>query len=240
MPELPPEIDTSRPHSARDVRLHDRRQEQLRRRPRGRAAGAEALAQRAHGRAGEQGVPGPGGALPDGRGGNTAVPRHRHRAAHHEQRPRGRPAIDPACRVVYCDNDPLVLTHARALLTSSRAGRTAYIHADVREPKAILSNPEVRDVLDFGQPIALMLVALLHGIQDEDRPAEIVATLIDALPPGAYLVASHLTMEHDTTRAAANGCCRAPGSPCRSGPPTTSRARVRRARPGAARGGAGL
>jgi hypothetical protein len=107
-------------------------------------------------------------------------------------------AIDPTCRVVYADNDPLVLAHARALLTSSPEGRTAYIPADVRDPKSILSNPAVREVLDFDQPIALMLVALLHLIPDEDNPAEIVATLLDALPSGSYLTASHLTMEHDT------------------------------------------
>ena len=107
-------------------------------------------------------------------------------------------SVDPACRVVYCDNDPLVLAHARALLTSSREGRTAYIHADARDPGAILSAPEVRDVLDFSEPVALMLVALLHGIADADKPADIVAALVGALPPGSYLVASHLTMEHDT------------------------------------------
>lgn len=107
-------------------------------------------------------------------------------------------AVDPACRVVYCDNDPLVLAHARALLTSSPEGRTAYIHADAREPETILDNEDVRDVLDFGQPIGLMLVAFLHGILDEEKPAEIVNTLVGALPSGSYVVASHLTMEHDT------------------------------------------
>ena len=110
-------------------------------------------------------------------------------------------SVDPSCRVVYADNDPLVLVHARALLTSSAAGRTAYIHADARDPGAILDNPAVRGTLDFGQPVGLMLVALLHFIPDEDKPAEIVATLLDALPPGSYLTASHLTMEHDTDAA---------------------------------------
>jgi SAM-dependent methyltransferase len=120
-------------------------------------------------------------------------------------------SIDPACRVVYCDNDLLVLAHARALLTSTREGRTAYIHADLREPEAILSSPEVRDVLDFSQPVALMLVAILHHIPDEDKPAEIVATLVDALPPGSYVVASHLTMEHDTDPGGAPGVLRGSG-----------------------------
>ncbi len=106
-------------------------------------------------------------------------------------------AIDPSARVVYVDNDPLVLAHARALLTSAPAGRTAYIQADFREPAAILSDPATRDVLDFGKPVALMLVAVLHFTPDEYRPAEVIATLLDALPSGSYLAASHLTTEHD-------------------------------------------
>jgi SAM-dependent methyltransferase len=105
--------------------------------------------------------------------------------------------IAPDARVVYVDNDPLVLAHARALLTSSPAGRTAYIDADLREPEKILAHPVVRQTLDFGQPMALMLVAILHFIADEEDPANIVASLLDALPPGSYLVASHVTPEHD-------------------------------------------
>jgi S-adenosyl methyltransferase len=105
--------------------------------------------------------------------------------------------IAPPAHVVYVDNDPLVLTHARTLLTSAPEGRTAYIHADLRDPAAILSHPDTRAVLDFGQPIALMLVAILHFIPDEFKPAEIIATLVDALPSGSYLVASHLTTEHN-------------------------------------------
>jgi S-adenosyl methyltransferase len=91
------------------------------------------------------------------------------------------------------------LAHAQALLTSAPEGRTAYIQADLRAPEETLASPVVRDVLDFSQPIALMLVAVLHFIQDEDKPAEIIATLLDALPPGSYLVASHVTGEHDPT-----------------------------------------
>jgi hypothetical protein len=108
-------------------------------------------------------------------------------------------AVTPTARVVYADNDPLVLAHARALLTSSPEGRTAYIPADLHNPAALLADPAVTEVLDFSQPIALMLVSVLHFIADEDRPAEIVATLLDALPPGSYLVASHATSEHDRT-----------------------------------------
>ncbi|HEY7262718.1 MAG TPA: SAM-dependent methyltransferase [Trebonia sp.] len=103
----------------------------------------------------------------------------------------------PSTRVVYVDNDPLVLAHARALLTSAPEGRTAYIQADLRSPEKILAAPVVREVLDFSQPIALMLVAILHFVQDEDRPAELIKTLTSALPSGSYLVSSHVTKEHD-------------------------------------------
>ena len=105
-------------------------------------------------------------------------------------------SVDPSCRVVYVDNDPLVLTHARALLNSAPQGRTAYIHADLREPQAILDDPATREVLDLSQPTALIMLATLHLIQDEDKPAGIIATLLDALAPGSYFAASHITMEH--------------------------------------------
>jgi S-adenosyl methyltransferase len=111
--------------------------------------------------------------------------------------------ITPGSRVVYVDNDPLVLAHARELLASAPAGRTAYLHGDLRDPAAILSHPDTRAVLDFGQPIALMLVAVLHFTPDEVKPAEIIATLLDALPSGSYLAASHLTTEHDPAATSA-------------------------------------
>ncbi len=110
--------------------------------------------------------------------------------------------IDPSCRVVYVDNDPLVLAHARALLASRPEGRTAYIHADLRDPRAILDHPVTGEVLDFSQPVALMLVAILHFIADEDGPRELVATLLNALPAGSYLVASHGTAQLDPTAGA--------------------------------------
>jgi SAM-dependent methyltransferase len=105
--------------------------------------------------------------------------------------------VAPECRVVYVDNDPIVLAHSRALLASSSEGSTAYIQADLREPEQILSNPITRSVIDFGRPAALMLVAILHFLIDADQPTRIVAALMDALPPGSYLVASHVTPEHD-------------------------------------------
>jgi hypothetical protein len=106
-------------------------------------------------------------------------------------------AIAPDSRIVYADNDPLVLAHARALLTSAPAGRTAYINADLREPEKILTDPAVLETLDFTQPVALMLIAILHFIGDESDPAGIVARLLAALPPGSFLAASHISPDHD-------------------------------------------
>ncbi len=105
--------------------------------------------------------------------------------------------IAPECRVVYVDNDPIVLAHARALLTGSPAGRTAYIEADLREPGMILAHPVTRQTLDLTRPVALMLVAVLHFVPDKDNPAQIVSTLMDGLPSGSYLAASHVTAEHN-------------------------------------------
>jgi hypothetical protein len=106
-------------------------------------------------------------------------------------------AADPSCRVVYVDHDPMVLVHARALLSSAPEGRTAYIQADLKSPFDILSSPVVRSVLDFDKPVALMLVAVLHFLREEDEAETILKTLLDALPSGSYLAASHLTLEHD-------------------------------------------
>jgi hypothetical protein len=91
----------------------------------------------------------------------------------------------------------MVLTHTRALLVGGEQGRTGYIRADLRDPRSILTDPVVVDILDFGQPIALMLLAVLHFLVDDDDPKTIVAALLDALPSGSYLVASHATAEHD-------------------------------------------
>jgi hypothetical protein len=102
----------------------------------------------------------------------------------------------PSCRVLYVDNDPIVLAHARALLTSSPEGKTAYLYADLREPEKILADP-VTAALDFSQPIALILAAVLHFVPDEWEPRRIVDTLLAALPRGSYLAASHITPEHD-------------------------------------------
>ncbi|MFI5893794.1 SAM-dependent methyltransferase [Actinoplanes sp. NPDC051513] len=100
-------------------------------------------------------------------------------------------AIDPSCRIVYVDNDPLVLTHARALLTSTPQGCCAYLDGDVREPEKILDNPVLRETFHLGQPVALMLAAVMHFVPEADDPYRLVATLLDALPSGSLLVLSH-------------------------------------------------
>lgn len=100
-------------------------------------------------------------------------------------------AIAPDSRVVYVDNDPIVLAHARALMVGTDVGRTAYIDADLREPQRILSDRALVDTLDLSRPVALMLVAILMLLDDEDDPVGKVAQIKDALPSGSYLVISH-------------------------------------------------
>jgi SAM-dependent methyltransferase len=97
-------------------------------------------------------------------------------------------SIAPECRIVYVDNDPAVLVHARALLTSAPEGATDYLDADLRETEKILA--AAANTLDFSRPIAVMLVAILHLIPDEDDPRGIVAKLMAAVPPGSHLVIS--------------------------------------------------
>jgi SAM-dependent methyltransferase len=112
-------------------------------------------------------------------------------------------AAEPASRVVYVDNDPIVLAHARALLRGSPAGATAYIDADLRSPQRILADPALRRALDLGQPVAVMLIAILHFLPDSDQPRKLVSAITDALPPGSYLAISHLTADFSPEEAAA-------------------------------------
>jgi len=97
--------------------------------------------------------------------------------------------VAPESRIVYVDNDPIVLAHARALLTSSPQGATTYLDADLRDTSAILR--EAAHTLDFSEPVAVMLLGILHCIPDSDDPAGIVKRLFDAVPPGSYLVIAH-------------------------------------------------
>ena len=104
-------------------------------------------------------------------------------------------SIAPECRVVYVDNDPIVLAHARRLITSTSEGATTYIHADLRKPDAILGNAELRKTLDLTQPVALMVIAVMHFIEDADNPYGLITTLSDALAPGSHLAMSHGTRD---------------------------------------------
>jgi len=97
--------------------------------------------------------------------------------------------VAPQSRIVYVDNDPIVLLHARALLASSPEGVTAYISGDLRDTDKILA--EAAGVLDFGRPVAIMLLGVLHCIPDEDDPAALVRRLLAAVPSGSYLVIAH-------------------------------------------------
>jgi hypothetical protein len=95
----------------------------------------------------------------------------------------------PSSRIVYVDNDPMVLAHARALLTSSPEGKTAYLDADLRDTAKILE--AARKTLDFASPVAIMLIGVLHCIPDGDDPYGIVTRLLGVVPPGSYLVLGH-------------------------------------------------
>lgn len=100
-------------------------------------------------------------------------------------------SIAPGARVVYVDKDPLVLAHARALLTSTPAGATDYIHADLRDPDRILE--AAGNTLDFRQPIAITMLGIAIFMTDDDQAYEIVDRLVDAVPSGSYLVMTHTT-----------------------------------------------
>ena len=105
-------------------------------------------------------------------------------------------AVQPSARVVYVDNDPIVLAHGRALLASTPEGKCAYLQADIQDPEYILRHPLTRDTLDFGQPVALILNAVLHFFADEEEPGKIVAIMLAALPSGSHVAASHGTREY--------------------------------------------
>ena len=109
-------------------------------------------------------------------------------------------SVVPESRIVYVDNDPVVLTHARALLTSDPVGATDYIDADLRDPQQILAS--ATQLLDFGRPVAVMLMAILQHVGDEDDPYQVVATLVNAMPPGSYLALSHPAKDIDAAAMA--------------------------------------
>ncbi|MFB0617600.1 SAM-dependent methyltransferase [Streptomyces sp. AGS-58] len=99
-------------------------------------------------------------------------------------------AVAPASRVVYADNDPIVLTLSQGLLASAPEGRTSYIEGDFRDPSAILDAPELRGTLDLGRPVALTVIAIVHFMLDEDDAVGVVRRLLEPLPSGSYLAMS--------------------------------------------------
>ncbi|MEU1176072.1 SAM-dependent methyltransferase [Streptomyces sp. NPDC005820] len=109
--------------------------------------------------------------------------------------------IAPDARVVYCDNDPIVLAHAAALLRSTPDGVTEYLQADVRDPATIVEG--ARKILDLTRPVALSLVALLHFVPDEDGAHELVDRLLAELPSGSYLMMTHATADFTPEESAA-------------------------------------
>ena len=110
----------------------------------------------------------------------------------------------PDARIVYVDNDPIVLAHARALLTSTPEGRCDYLDADARDPETILA--EAGRTLDFAQPVAVMMLAILHFIPDNDRPYTITGRFMQAVPPGSYLAVTHAASDiRSEAIAAASG-----------------------------------
>jgi S-adenosyl methyltransferase len=109
--------------------------------------------------------------------------------------------VAPDSRIVYVDNDPIVARHAQALLRGTREGVTTYIEADLRDPAPVLR--QAAATLDFGQPVAVMLLGVLHLVGDAEDPWQLVATLMEAVPPGSYLVISHPAL--DISEAQAEG-----------------------------------
>ncbi|UAK31766.1 SAM-dependent methyltransferase [Nocardia asteroides] len=105
--------------------------------------------------------------------------------------------IDPSARVVYVDNDPLVLAHARALMAGKPPGRIAFLDADLRDPRAILDAPDLADTFDPDRPIAIILVAIMMFLPDSADPHGVVGRLLDAAPSGSYLVLTHSTADFD-------------------------------------------
>lgn len=101
------------------------------------------------------------------------------------------PSVAPEARVVYVDYDPVAVAHARALL--SGIPTASAVHADIRRPDELLARPEVTSLIDFGQPVAILLVAIAHVLRDEDGPDRIVRRFREAMTPGSYLVLSHIT-----------------------------------------------
>lgn len=109
-------------------------------------------------------------------------------------------AARPDARVVGVDNDPIVLAHARARPVAGRSGAVTIVEGDLRDPEAFLADPRVRAVLDFDQPIAVLLIAILHFVGEDADPRGIISTLLDAVVPGSFLAVTHVTGDFDPAR----------------------------------------
>ena len=111
-------------------------------------------------------------------------------------------AARPDARVVGVDNDPIVLAHARARPVDTGTGAATIVKGDLRDPAAILADPQVREVLDFDEPIGVLLIAVLHFVSDDEDPYGVVKTLMDAVPSGSFLALTHVTGDFDQERLA--------------------------------------
>ena len=107
--------------------------------------------------------------------------------------------ISPLARVAYVDNDPVVIAHNKAQLAAIETVRV--VHGDIRQPEAVLANPAIRRLIDFSQPVGLLMVAVLHFITDDEDPGRIVATFADELAPGSYLALSHVSSDGTSPEA---------------------------------------
>jgi hypothetical protein len=110
--------------------------------------------------------------------------------------------VDPAARIVYVDKDPLVLAHARALMSSAPEGKTAFIHADLHDPESILSDPVLIETLDLDRPVAITLTLIMMYFRDSDDPHGIIARLLKSVPSGSCLTISHPTADFNAAATA--------------------------------------
>jgi hypothetical protein len=125
--------------------------------------------------------------------------------------------VAPESRVIYVDNDPIVLVHARALLTSRPEGRTAYLDADIRHPEAIVTSPQLQETLDLSRPIAVSLLAILQFVLDDDDVQQIIEQLMDPLVAGSVLAVSTVTTDSSPAEASRGvSSYRSNGVPARS------------------------
>ena len=182
------------------VQLLPRRTRQLPRGPARRRESPVRRAGRPADRAGQPLLPRPGH-VADGRPWDHPVPGLRHRdtdqpAVHEVAR-----EITPSARVAYVDNDPVVIAHNKAQLAAIETVRV--VHGDIRQPEAVLADPAIRRLIDFSQPVGLLMVAVLHFITDDEDPGRIVAAFTGELAPGSYLALSHISSDGTSPEAIA-------------------------------------